>query len=340
MKVSPRNIGATLQAPGNLRVIMLHGDDVGLIRERATTAAKAICPDLHDPFRVAMLGRADHARLEEEMTALSLTGGRRVIWLREGTDEGLLEALKRGLAQQSDALVIVEAPGLDSRSRLRGFVEKDAQCALIGCYPEEGRALEGAIRQMLAAQDVGIDPDALGWMVERAGPDRAATRSEVEKLALFAGRGGRLGLEDVRACVGDAAGVSMEDAAFAAMAGQRREADAAAQRALTVDGSSPSNLTRALMSHIHRLRRARLAMDAGMSRADAMRQLQPPVFFKRTDSFGQALGLWPADALLRAAQDTQTLELACRQTGSPDIVLCLRHVARLCGLAQQARRRR
>ena len=340
MKVSPRNIVSTLQAPGRLRAIVLHGDDVGLVRERATTAAKAICPDLHDPFRVAMLARADHARLEEEASALSLTGGRRVIWLREGADDSLLEPLKRSLARPSDALVIIEAPGLESRSKLRGFVEKHAECALIGCYPEEGRALEGAIRQMLSAQDVGIDPDALGWMVERAGPDRAATRSEVEKLALFAGSGGRLGLEDVRACVGDAAGVSMEAAAFAAMAGQRMEADAAAERALTVDGSSPIEMTRALLSHIHRLRRVRLAMEGGMSRADAMQQLRPPVFFKRTDGFGQALALWSAPALLRAAGETQALELACKQTGSPDTVLTLRHVARLCSQAQQARRQR
>ncbi|MEZ7134818.1 DNA polymerase III subunit delta [Komagataeibacter sp. SM21] len=339
MKIDARATSATLQAPGALRAIILHGDDAGLIRERATTAARAICPDLNDPFRVAVLGRDEHDRLEEEVTALSLVGGRRVIWVRDAGD-GLLAPLQRSLAQPSDTLVIVEAAGLPARARLRAFAEKDRLCGVIGCYPEEGRALEGAIRQMLSAQNVGIDPDALGWMVEHAGPDRAATRSEVEKLALFAGAGGRLGLEDVRACVGDAAGVSLEDAAFAAMAGDRKAADAAAERALTTDGSSPIALARALLSHIHRLRRARIAVDGGMSRADAMRQLRPPVFFKRTDSFTQALGHWSAAALLRAAEETQALELACKQTGSPDIVLCLRHVARLCAQAQQDRRRR
>mgnify|MGYP003362902942 FL=1 len=339
MKIDARATSATLQAPGALRAIILHGDDAGLIRERATTAARAICPDLNDPFRVAVLGRDEHDRLEEEVTALSLVGGRRVIWVRDAGD-GLLAPLQRTLAQPSDTLVIVEAAGLPARAKLRAFAEKDRLCGVIGCYPEEGRALEGAIRQMLSAQNVGIDPDALGWMVERAGPDRAATRSEVEKLALFAGAGGRLGLEDVRACVGDAAGVSLEDAAFAAMAGDRKAADAAAERALTTDGSSPIALARALLSHIHRLRRARIAIDSGMSRADAMRQLRPPVFFKRTDSFTQALGHWSAAALLRAAEETQALELACKQTGSPDIVLCLRYVARLCAQAQQDRRRR
>ncbi|ARW17791.1 DNA-directed DNA polymerase [Komagataeibacter europaeus] len=50
--------------------------------------------------------------------------------------------------------------------------------------------------------------------------------------------------------------------------------------------------------------------------------------------------IWSASALLHAAEETQALELACKQTGSPDVVLCLRHVARLCAQAQQMRRRR
>ncbi|WP_025813831.1 DNA polymerase III subunit delta [Komagataeibacter kakiaceti] len=110
MKIEARAVNATLQAPGALRAILLHGEDAGLIRERATTVAKAVCPDLDDPFRVAVLGREEHDRLEEETTALSLSGGRRVIWVREAGD-GLLALLQRSLARASDTLVIMERRG-------------------------------------------------------------------------------------------------------------------------------------------------------------------------------------------------------------------------------------
>ncbi|POF63007.1 DNA polymerase III subunit delta [Novacetimonas maltaceti] len=339
MKISARAIAATLRDPGAWRILLLHGEDAGLIRERATEAAQAITPDLDDPFRIAILGRDAQDRMVEEYTALSLVGGRRVVWVRDGRD-GLTGMAKECLARTTDTLLIIEAPGLDSRSKLRALLEKAKDCAVIACYPEEGRALEGSIRQMLSAHGVGIDPDALSWFAERASPDRAATRAEVEKLFLFAGKGGRLTLEDVQACIGDAASVSLEDAAFAAMVGDREGADLAIERAMNTDRMNPIGAARALLSHIHRLRRVRLAMDAGQGRAEAMSALKPPVFFKRTDAFGRAVAIWSADALMHAAVLTQQLELACKQTGSPDIVLCKRHVARLVAQARVLARQR
>jgi DNA polymerase III subunit delta len=338
VKVDSRSVGRILREPGALRAIVLHGDDTGLIRERARLAATAIAPQLDDPFRVVVLDRDAQERLEEEVFALSLTGGRRVVWVRDAGD-GLTAPLKASLARPSDTLVIVEAPGLASRSRLRALAEAHSDCATIACYPEEGRALEASVRQMLAEEDIRIDPDALSWFAGLLGPDRAATRGEVEKLALYAGRGGQLSLDDVRACTGDAAGVSLEDAAYAATAGDRAAADTAIERALA-EGTSPIAVARSLLSHLHRLRRARIAMDGGQSRADAMRGLRPPVFFKRTESFGQALSLWTASRLMDAAEQTQRLELDCKQTGAPDLALCRRHIARLAATAMMLRRER
>ena len=339
MKISPRAIASTLRDPGAWRVILLHGEDTGLIRERATQAAQVITPELDDPFRVAILGRDAHDRMAEECAALSLVGGRRVVWVREARD-GLTGPVKECLAADTDTLLIMEAPGLESRSKLRALLEKAPNCAAIACYPEEGRALEGSIRQMLLALGVEIDPDALSWFAERASPDRAATRAEVEKLFLFAGQGGRLTHEDVQACIGDAASVSLEDAAFAAMSGDRAGADLAIERAMSTDRMNPIGAARALLSYIHRLRRVRLAMDAGQGRADAMSALRPPVFFKRTEQFGRAVTIWDADALMQAATWTQQLELACKQTGSPDVVLCKRHIARLATQARIMARQR
>src|SRR5207237_769197 len=72
-----------------IRAVLLFGPDAGLVRERADTLARAICPDLHDPFRVADLTAAvlaaDPARLADEAAQISLMGGRRVVRLREAS---------------------------------------------------------------------------------------------------------------------------------------------------------------------------------------------------------------------------------------------------------------
>ncbi len=333
MKVDARQAARVLGAPGALRAILLHGEDAGLIRERASEAVRAAAGATDDPFRVATLSRDAHDRLEEEVGALSLTGGRRVVWVREAAD-ALAGPLKRALAGPGESLVVLEGPGLTGRSRLRAQVEAMPDGAAIACYAEEGRALEAQVSQMLAAHGVRIDADALSWLCARLGADRAATRGEVEKLALYAGETGRIALDDAMACTGDAASASLDDAAFAATVGDLAGADLAIERSLG-EGTSPVAVARALLGHLHRLRQARLLMEqGGQSAAAAMRALRPPVFFKRTDAFGRALSLWDSGGLLRAAEQTQALELACKQSGAPDLLLCRRHLAVVAGQAR------
>lgn len=331
-----------LAAPDWMRAILLHGDDHGLIRERATEAARAAAGTLDDPFRLAVLGREQHDRLEEEATALSLSGGRRVVWVRDGHDAlhvAMARLLSKGTVDAAGAaLILIEAPALPSRAKLRTLLEAAPDAASIACYAEEGRALEASIVRMLEVERIRIDPDALTWLASRLGADRAASRGEVEKLALYA-EDGRITLDDVQAVTGDAAGASLEDAAFAATAGERAAADLAIERALS-EGLSPIALARALLSHLHRLRQVLLLVEDGASQSDAVARLRPPVFFKRTAQFTRALSLWSAGSLFEAAIETSRLELACKRTGAPDLVLARRHVALLAGRAAARARNR
>lgn len=171
MKIDARSLPRVTQNPGAWRVILLHGEDTGLIRERAQDATRKIAGSTDDPFRVSVLDKETHDRLEEEATALSLMGGRRVVRVRDASDS-LLKAVSHVLEQPTDTVVILESPSLPSRSKLRALLEKRPDCASVGCYPEEGRTLEATITQMLAAHTVRIEPDALHWLMGRLGADR------------------------------------------------------------------------------------------------------------------------------------------------------------------------
>lgn len=338
MKLDARRAERLLSQPDSVRAILLHGDDHGLVRERAATAVRAVAGSLDDPFRVAVLGREAHDRLAEEATSLSLTGGRRVVWVREAAD-GLQPALASLLSDAGaadQALVLLEAASLPARSRLRGLLEAAPLAAVIACYAEEGRALEATIGRMLAAEGVDAEPDALAWLAVRMGGDRAAVRQEVEKLVLYAGSGavpgGRLDLEAMQRVAGDAATGSLEDAVFAAAAGLRADADLAIERALG-EGLSPVALARVLLSHLHRLRQVLLQVEAGGSQAEAMRTLRPPVFFRRLTQFNRALSLWTPAALSEAAAETGALEAQCKRTGAPDLLLARRHIAQIAARA-------
>lgn len=328
MKIEARQIGRALKDAGQWRAILLHGEDTGLIRERAAQAVKLVAETLDDPFRVAQLDRETHDRLEEEATALSLIGGRRVVWVREGTD-ALVAPLTRLLDLQTDTLVVLEAPGLASRSKLRALGEKQPKIASIACYPEEGRALVQTVSDALTQENITIDRDAMAWLHARLSADRAGVRGEIEKLILLAGPNGRLDLELVQECVGDAGGTSLDDAAYAAMAGDAVAVDQALERAFA-DGAAPVAVARVVLSVINRLWRVALAVEEGQTRSEAIKALRPPVFFKRVPFFTRAAERWSSQALALAAERTQALELACKKSGMPDELLCRRHLASLC----------
>jgi DNA polymerase-3 subunit delta len=337
MKLEPRRSEAFLRDPGQTRAVLLYGDDVGLIRERAGRLVRAVTGASDDPFRVVELERDGAGAIPAEMAALSLTDGRRVVRVRDVGDSatGFVQA---ALAGPGEALLVLEGPGLAAKSKLRTLIDKLADAVSIGCYPAEGRALEQTIRDTLSSMQVGVDEDALAWLTGQLGADRAVTVSEVEKLALFVGPGGRADIAAARECVGDLAGLSLEDALFAATAGEVVAADRALELALA-EGGAAVQVARAGLAHVQRLQRARAAMADGISAAEAARAARPPVFVRRQPGFMLALTLWGLPALEWAAQRFWDAERACKRTGAPDLTIARNALAGIALRAASARRR-
>ncbi len=331
MKLDARRLEGFLDSPGACRAVLLYGDDIGMIRERANRLVRAVAGGLDDPFRVAELERDGLPRLAEEMASRSLTGGRRVVRLRDVTDAAAA-AVAAALERGGEAFLVLEAPGLAARSKLRTAMDRAPDAAAIGCYPLDGGSLEQAIAATLAGLGVSVTPEARTWLAGQLGADQAVTRSELEKLALYVGQGGQVDLAAAEHCVGDLAGLSLEDALFAATAGDIAETDRALELAMA-EGTAPVALLRGTLMHLQKLQRARAAMAAGASASEASKAVRPPVFFKREPAFTKALRLWPEPALEAAAARVWEAERACKRTGTPAETLC-RSV--LLGLAQRA----
>ena len=336
MKLDARRLPAFLRDPGPTRLVLLHGDDEGLVRQRADALTQAVVGAKDDPFRVAWLAREDHARLAEEASAIAMLGGRRVVRVRDAGD-ALAAAAAAVVKATGDSLVVMEAGGaLPARSKLRALAESLPEAASIACYPEEGRALSDRIASTLAASGISLDQDALQYVVDCMGSDSAAIGGEIEKLILYAGEERRLGLDDVRACVGDAGAVAFDDAVFAATSGDAAAADRALERALA-EGAAPVAVVRGVLGHLAKLHLARGRMAEGASADDAARGVRPPVFFKRVPEFTRALRHWDVPKLGQAMRETRRVELLCKQTGSPDALLVRRLLSALVRQGRTAR---
>jgi DNA polymerase-3 subunit delta len=340
VKPAASAVGEFLRRPPvDLRAALFFGPDSGLVRERADQLARAVCPDLADPFRVVELSASllagDPVRLADEAAQLSLVPGRRVMRLREAADA--LAPLFAGFLEHGtgEALVVVEAGELPARSSLRRLFEEAKSAAAIGCYPDDARELLTLVRETLAAHDIRASRDAVQYLVEHLGGDRLLTRSELEKLTLYAGEGGAVDLAEVEAAIGDSALLSLDQAVLATAEGDVPALDRALARVFE-EGGSPVTAIRALLRHLHRLYGLLAEIEAGKSLEQVLRGARPPIFFRQQESFRRQLQRWNAARLRPALGLVGEAEFRMKQTGMPAQTICR---AAMLDLAQTAKGR-
>jgi DNA polymerase III subunit delta len=338
MKLPATRVTAFLQRPDReIRAVLLYGPDAGLVSERADAVARTICPDLKDPFRVADVSgsavAADPARLADEVAQMSLIGGRRVVRVRDAADR--LARLFAGFLDTApgDALIVVEAGDLPGSSSLRRVFEAAPRAAAIGCYPDTGRELAAVIGDTLRAHRITASADATRYLAEHLGNDRLVTRSELEKLALYAGDGGRVELEDAQLAIGDSAAFALDDAVMAAAEGDVAKVDRVLYRVFQ-EGESPVSVVRALLRHLHRLHVLAARLAAGAALAEVVQTARPPVFFRQQDNFRRQLALWTEKHLRAEFDRVAQAELHMKLTGLPAETICREA---MLALAQTAR---
>lgn len=342
MKVQPREIDRFLKSPPPaVRAVLFYGPDGGLVRERATAMARLVVADLNDPFLVTELTgdqlKDDPARLADEAAAMAMIGGRRVVRLRD-IGEGQAKLLDSFLTDNpGDAMVVIAAGELKGTGALVKAFEKAENAAAIACYGDEGRALDTLLMDRLNQDGVRIDSDAAQYVLSHLGSDRAISRMEIEKLALYAGRGGRISLEDAMALVGDSAALALDDAAYAVGDGDARALDRAMASAFEA-GTSPVGLLRAVGSHLMRLHRgASEVAGGGQAQAVAKSLVR---FWKLQDRFTRQISAWQPNQARDALTIVMEAEAACKRSGIPDIAMSGRALHSAAAIGRQALRRK
>jgi DNA polymerase-3 subunit delta len=173
----------------------------------------------------------------------------------------------------------------------------------------------------LNSEDIRTTREIIAALADILPPDRMAMRSELEKFALYVGKGNAATLDDVHATVQDAGAAELDDLVFAVGGGEAQRAAQLIDR-LYAEQTSPVAILRAAQRHFMRLQWARAQMDNGMNATDAVKRLQPPVFWKFEGAMAGQLRRWPRARVEQALRRLYDAEAAVKKTGTPDTALC------------------
>lgn len=320
-----------------LKAVLLFGTDAGLVSERAQKLAAQMAARETPAGEILRLDDADLEndpdRLGVELLTMPMFGGAKVVRAAAGRRVNAAVLAPLIEAGSLASALIVEAGNLRPDDKLRALFEKSASAAAVGCYPDEGASLDGLVSEVLGAARLDISPDARQELILRLGADRAMSRGEIEKLALFAHGAGRIEIEHVEQIVGDASDLAVDLVVGAAAGGDTARALAACDRAIA-GGEGAQSIILAAERHFHRLHRLRAGIDTGRTFDDLTRQMRPPLNFKAKAELERQTRTWTtARAEAAMIRITDAVRRA-RTTGADEAVIAERLLIELARLAR------
>lgn len=293
--------------PPDSWLVLVHGSDAGLISERVRTLARRAVDDPDDPFQLVRL-EADHlavdpGRLVDEIRTVPLFGGRRGIVVEAGSKNfGAAIETALGLPRPCDCTVIIEAGSLRRDAPLRQLVERAKHGAAVECTADGAQDITRLVQAEAKAAGFVIADDARDALGQLLGADRLTTRSEIEKLFLYAHGKPRISLDDVEAIVADASPTAMDAAVDGAFLGDFSAIETTVER-LLAEGGDAGVLLGAALRHALLLQRTRLEVDGGRPvSVAAQAAIGFGLFFKRKPAFERQLKGWTSQKLMRAIE--------------------------------------
>lgn len=314
-----------------VRLFLIYGPDEGLVRERGKALCLKYVESLEDPFSFCDLTASDlvpePTRLVDEVTAISMMGGNRVIRLRGATanSKNLIEPLLEVNFEQS--FLIIEAGDIRKDSALVKMVKGAKIGAVTPCFHDKAQDIDSLIREVLGQAGLTPSRDIMDYLRQNLGSDRAISRQELDKLVLYAGPAAtELSLSDVQAIIGDSSSQTVFDIVDATLSGNLPALERRLNKAFTA-GESPIGFLRLIQGQLKQLHKAAAFIDRGSRSDDALKKAGIP-FFNHRKAQGQLSGKTGAH-MATCLDITLNAEIQCKTTGYPEEVICRRALMRI-----------
>ena len=300
---------------------MLYGPDQGLVRERARQLAHHFCDQPDDPFAQANLTgqqvSEDKVRLADEANAVNIFGGLRLVTL-SGSGTEMTEAVKLAFANpKPEARIIIRANDVNTRHALVKLCEETKFCASIGCYSDDARNLSEIARDIFARDKIRVSGEVMLAITARLGADRQMSLSELNKLALYAGDGGSLTVEDVAIALGDSGKVAIDEVSLALLTGQIEAFERDYAR-LRHEGIQPIAVIRQLLTLFKNMQMAKAHMQAAGLLLRRLPSCARPFIFKMKPVLTRQLSLWRPEQISQSIDRLMQAEIQTKSAGSAD----------------------
>ena len=320
MKATKANIARSVDQPSDaIRFYLFHGQDESQSRALAARLLEALGATKFIVAGGAL--KSDPAALVDEASAMSLFGGKRVIWIEPATKD-----IEEGVAALLDA-TSVESPvagiagALPKSSALLKLAEASPMCLAYACYAPEGQDAERMVIDLGRRFGLKISPPVAMRVTDAASNDQAVVAQELQKLALYIGASPEApkeldqgAIEEVGADNSEGDFMRLADMALGGEIGEL--CDGLAR--LPTGGSEAIPVVRSLQRRLLMLAPLRARVERG-ERVDAvLTSMGRSLFWRDKARVQRMLSKWSADDLATVSDRAGKLERSLIFTPTPD----------------------
>jgi DNA polymerase-3 subunit delta len=273
--IAHRNADEYVQNPQpSHHMFLVYGTDAGLVSERSRTLLRTdIRGKTASHQTISLSGdvvASDPNILLDEIHSLKLFDqGPSAIRLSIGA-RNLVPALELAMkGAPFEARIVVEAGPLKPTAPLRKWFESQGLAAAIACYSDQSKDLRRLIVQQMSTCGGSIESDAVELLVEILGEDRGISRSEMEKLCLYANGQHAITSRDVSEILATSSSIDGGDMIMDAIFGNM-DATIDSLSAIGTQISEFNSVSANALKHIVALHCARIQIAAGSGRDAAL----------------------------------------------------------------------
>lgn len=258
-------------------LFLVFGADQGLIIERSQGLLASIAKDRRQSAHLIDLSgdaiASDPLMLADEAHSIGLFDGPyRAIRISLGAKSILpaLENIER--SPPTDTTILLQAGELKRDAPIRRWVEKQSFGASIECAADDARDIQRLLDAELKRANLTIEPEARDILSEILGDDRLSTRSEMDKLVLYAQGQTIITVNHVNELLLDATAVNLDALMSAIFSGQSERIIELTSK-LSIADIDINRMSATALRYALAIQRARAEMDDGASAEDSLQTL-------------------------------------------------------------------
>jgi DNA polymerase III subunit delta len=320
VKASKANIGRTVDQPRpEVRFYLFHGPDEAQSRALAARLMEALGATRFLISAGAV--KSDPASLADEAGAMSLFGGKRLVWVEPATkdiEEGVVALLE---GPMTESPVVAIAGALPKSSALLKLAEASPAALAFACYAPEGQDAERMVIDLGRRFGLTISPPVAARLADSAGNDQAIVGQELQKLALYIDASPQAPRELDHGAI-DAVGAATAEGDFQRLAdlalGGELDELAEELTRLPAGGNEGIPVVRSLQRRLLMLAPLRARVERG-ERVDAvLASAGRALFWKEKAKVQRMLSKWSAENLTTIALRAGELERSLMFTAVPE----------------------